>query len=157
MRILRYALFILALCAAYAIGYWPEHQQLAQVRADLRAADRELADLRGRLRIARLEDILVHALEQAARQEYDEARTSVQAFSIELSACIARPDMRPFESRLRALVDKVEAVEHNLERKDNLAARDSIRGLLQDISSIIVPPAAGELPTVLRTPSGQTP
>ncbi|HWQ03710.1 MAG TPA: hypothetical protein VNL38_04445 [Candidatus Nitrosotenuis sp.] len=154
---MRYALFLLAVCAAYAIGYWPEHKQLAQVRGDLRAADRELADLRGRLRITKLENILVQALDRAARQEYDGAKSFVQEFSIELSANLARPDMRPFETRLRPLVDKIQEVEHNLERKDNAAARDGIRGLLQDINNIIVPPSTSDLPAVLRTPSGPTP
>jgi hypothetical protein len=157
MKKLQYALLLAALGVAYLLGYWPEHRQLVQTRGDLRAADRELADLRGRLRISRLESILLAALQEAARQNYDQARAAVQQFSIELAATAARPDMKSFEPRLRPLMNRVDGIETSLQKKDHLAARDSIRGLLTELSNIVVPPTPGELPAVLRTPSGQTP
>jgi type II secretory pathway component PulM len=157
MKKLLYAAGVLAVGVAYFIGFWPQYQQLAQARNDLRAADRELADLRCRMRITRLEHILLEALERAARQSYAEAGESVRQFSLELSAQVARPDMKAFEPRLKPLMARVEEIERALQEKNQMAARDAIRGLVRDLNEIVVPPAPADLPVMLRTPTGQTP
>jgi hypothetical protein len=156
MRFARYGVFLFALGVAYFLGYFPERQRVAQLRKDLQSADRDLAEVRGRLRVSQLEFQLVQVLDDLARQQFDAADSSLNTFSVSLRSNLARPDMKRFETPLSQVAEKLSDLFQRIRDKDPLA-RDMVRSLMKDLGQIATPPEPSALPAVLRAPEPSSP
>jgi hypothetical protein len=134
---------------SFAAGYWPEHQKYLDTVGDLRLADKRVSDVMGRQRIYHLENILLQALDHAAHNEYKEAQALAAEFMLEIRTDIARPDMTKFKPELLEILNKSDGIKGALDKKDQ-AARDMMRGVMQQLARMAgPPPTASDPPAVI--------
>jgi len=137
---------------AFLAGYWPERQRYLRARADLRDADREIADARSRLRIGHLQTLLLRILEQTGQKKQKRSDALLIQFVVEARAYVSRPDMAKYKTQLEAILEKSDPLRAALEN-DDPAARDLLHGLMRDLAKIVDPPRPSEPPAILRPPS----
>ena len=137
---------------AFAAGYWPQHQRYLDVLGQLRASDKQMVAALASQRVYYLENMMLQVLDLTAQKDFKEARQVAQQFFVELRASMARPDMTQFSTDLKAILEKGDAIDDALQKEDP-ASRDILRGVMQQLAKIAMPPpAASEPPLVVPAP-----
>ena len=135
---------------AFAAGYWPQHQKYMNANEDLRASDKQMREAVSSLRIYYLENIMLQILDRTAHKEYQEAQDFAKQFFVEAQIDMTRPDMAKYRAELKDILDKSDLIEDSL-RKEDLASRDVLRGVMKQLAKMVTPPPkADEPPLVLR-------
>ena len=139
------------LILGFAAGYFPEHEKFVRASNDLSAADKELVDVRGRLRLALMKKPLRETLWRAEAKNYEAAEKTLGDFYMEVRANLARPDMKKFQADLQRILDKQDRLFRELRDKEP-AFLDSLRAMQAEMDGFIQPPGPSNLPAVLTRP-----
>jgi hypothetical protein len=133
---------------AFAAGYWPQHERYVNAMEQLRASDKQMLAAMASQRIVYLENMMLQVLDLTAHQDYKEAHTLLGQFFVEVHANMARPDMSQYSSQLKAILEKRDAIEAAVEKRDP-ASRDVLREVMQQLGRIAAPPPPAKEPPVL--------
>lgn len=152
-RSMNIAGILIVAALSFVAGYWPEHQRYLDAVGDLRHADKQVNEAMGRQRVYHLENMLLQALDRAAHKEYDAAQALTTEFFLEVRANMARPDMAQFNPQLKEILEKSDSITAALDKEDQ-AARDLLRGVMQKLARMASPPpTASEPPAVISVTS----
>jgi len=81
MKTFLFVLVLALVAGAYVAGYLPEHRRLVESRLELAAAETQLADAQGRLRLYTLQSRLARMIESVRERNYgDAAKLSTEFF-----------------------------------------------------------------------------
>ncbi len=150
------AAVIVVFLAGLMAGYLPEHRKVRQINSELRAADAELTDVRGRLRFALMKRPLREAVWKVEARDYIGAEAALREFYTEVRTCLARPDMRKFRTSLENLMDKQDDVFREIHSKD-AHALDLLKSMQSETDIYIQSQNSPALPAVLPAPQTKAP
>ncbi len=118
MRKIGLLVVLILIIAAYVIGYWPEHKQLAATQELNDAIKKQLASAEAVGRLARLENELLVLIEQTESQNYGEAQKESATFFDDVRKEIDANKSAPYAPKLEAILARRDAVTAGLAKAE---------------------------------------
>lgn len=109
---------LILIIAAYVIGYWPEHKELAATQQLNEAVKKQLASAEAVGRLARLENELLVLIEQTESQNYGEAQKQSAVFFDDVRKEIDMDKSAPYAAKLEAILARRDAVTAGLAKAE---------------------------------------
>jgi len=118
MRKIMLLVVLVLIIAAYLIGYWPEHKELAETQKTNDVLKQQLASAQAVGRLARLENELLLLIEQTESQNYGEAQKQSAAFFDDVRKEIDADKSAPYVPKLEAILARRDAVTAGLAKAE---------------------------------------
>ncbi len=109
---------LLFIIAAYVIGYWPEHKEVAATQQLNDALKKQVASAESVGRLARLENELLMLIEQTESQNYGEAQKQSATYFDDVRKEIDLDKTAPYAQKLETILARRDAVTAGLAKAD---------------------------------------
>ena len=109
---------LILIIAAYVIGYWPEHKELAATQQLNDAVKKQLSAAESVGRLAHLENELLALIEQTESQNYGEAQKQSAIFFDNIRKEIDLDKTAPYVPKLEAILARRDAVTAGLAKAE---------------------------------------
>lgn len=128
-------LVVVLVLGAYLAGYWPQHQRLTAVEADLNATRIQLADARARVAVCEIQNRLLDLIAKVEEKNYGDAQQLSTEFFNAVQAEAQRIERAEFRQALERIQGQRDSVTSALTRADETVL-ETLRGLQQQLRQV---------------------